>query len=200
MAAGIGHLRDSQKARFRRRQITHWADRRSRGRNSLEQGPTMTALAYTCCPNIYDVVGRSHGVLLANVVPARCDALHVDRTAIEGAASRAVGPLPAESGTVDAAPPCGLNSGEIVDCGCSAIPDGGGTASNFIQFDAPQRLSEHLIVDQHRNRSADGRSANIGDRWRPPRATAPDRCSAIPNRCHSGPTNLTHRADTTSTR
>ena len=29
----------------------------------------MTAVAYTRCLNIYDIVGTSHGVLLANVVP-----------------------------------------------------------------------------------------------------------------------------------
>jgi hypothetical protein len=38
----------------------------------------------------------------------------------------AVGPLPAASGPVDAvlgsAPPCGLNSDEIVGCGCAPIP------------------------------------------------------------------------------
>jgi hypothetical protein len=35
----------------------------------LEQRATMTALAYTRCLNTYDVVGTSHGVLLANVLP-----------------------------------------------------------------------------------------------------------------------------------
>jgi hypothetical protein len=38
----------------------------------------------------------------------------------------AVGPLPAASGPVDAvlgsAPPCGLNSDEIVGCGCASTP------------------------------------------------------------------------------
>jgi hypothetical protein len=73
-------------------------------------------------PRCSDWSPKSWNVLLANVVPGLCDSLHVDRTTIAGAASRAVGPLPAASAlSTQRAPPCGLNSGEIVDCECSAI-------------------------------------------------------------------------------
>jgi len=85
-----------------------------------------------------------------NVVPGRCDSLHVDRTAIAGAASRAVGPLPATSALSTQRATVRAESGEIVDCGCSAISVTVGARRSTSSNSRSARLSQHVIVDQHR--------------------------------------------------